>query len=102
MLTWQEKNHGSYDFAFVDADKDNYINYHSRLLKLVKIGGIIAYDNTLWGGTVADEDEAPLPEHIVYYRKFIRELNTFLAEDPRIEISHLSISDGLTLCRRIV
>ncbi|KAL7197113.1 hypothetical protein ACSBR1_037017 [Camellia fascicularis] len=47
------KKEGEFDFAFVDADKDSYINYHEPLLKLVKIGGIIAYDNTLWGGTVA-------------------------------------------------
>ncbi|KAK8561304.1 hypothetical protein V6N13_149522 [Hibiscus sabdariffa] len=45
-----EKNHGSYDFIFVDADKDNYINYHERLIKLVKVGGLIGYDNTLWNG----------------------------------------------------
>ncbi|KZV17966.1 flavonoid 3',5'-methyltransferase-like [Dorcoceras hygrometricum] len=48
---------GTFDFAFVDADKDNYINYHEELLKLIKIGGVIAYDNTLWGGSVAVSDE---------------------------------------------
>ncbi|CAL5349686.1 unnamed protein product [Camellia sinensis] len=47
------KKEGEFDFAFVDADKETYINYHEPLLKLVTIGGIIAYDNTLWGGTVA-------------------------------------------------
>ncbi|KAK6941415.1 Class I-like SAM-dependent O-methyltransferase [Dillenia turbinata] len=47
-------------FAFVDADKDNYKNYHERLIKLVKVGGILMYDNTLWGGTVAwPEEEIP-------------------------------------------
>ncbi|KAL3655973.1 hypothetical protein CASFOL_000369 [Castilleja foliolosa] len=44
---------GTFDFAFVDADKNNYIHYHEVLLKLVRVGGIIAYDNTLWSGTVA-------------------------------------------------
>ncbi|THF99562.1 hypothetical protein TEA_001574 [Camellia sinensis var. sinensis] len=47
------KKEGEFDFAFVDADKETYINYHEPLLKLVKIGGIIAYHNTLWGGSVA-------------------------------------------------
>ncbi|KAL2901870.1 Flavonoid 3' 5'-methyltransferase [Bienertia sinuspersici] len=50
---------GCFDFAFVDADKDNYINYHEPLLKLVKVGGVIAFDNTLWFGSVAlaEDDE---------------------------------------------
>jgi caffeoyl-CoA O-methyltransferase len=49
----QPANEGAFDFAFVDADKNNYLNYHERLIKLVKSGGIVAYDNTLWGGNVA-------------------------------------------------
>ncbi|PRQ21171.1 putative flavonoid 3',5'-methyltransferase [Rosa chinensis] len=48
------KEEGSFDFAFVDADKENYINYHKLLVKLVKVGGIIAYDNTQWFGSVAE------------------------------------------------
>uniref|UniRef100_A0A803L170 Caffeoyl-CoA O-methyltransferase n=1 Tax=Chenopodium quinoa TaxID=63459 RepID=A0A803L170_CHEQI len=50
---------GRFDFAYVDADKENYINYHELLLKLVKVGGVIAYDNTLWFGSVClpDDDE---------------------------------------------
>ncbi|KAL0324841.1 UNVERIFIED_CONTAM: Flavonoid 3',5'-methyltransferase, partial [Sesamum radiatum] len=48
---------GTFDFAFVDADKENYIKYHEQLLKLVKVGGIIGYDNTLWSGTVALAEE---------------------------------------------
>ncbi|XP_061994760.1 probable caffeoyl-CoA O-methyltransferase At4g26220 [Rosa rugosa] len=51
---------GSFDFAFVDADMNNNWNYHKRLIKLIKIGGIIIYDNTLWGGTVAlPEEDVP-------------------------------------------
>ncbi|PQQ15215.1 caffeoyl-CoA O-methyltransferase 5 [Prunus yedoensis var. nudiflora] len=49
QLVEDEKNHGSYDFVFVDADKDNYINYHKRLIDLVKVGGLIGYDNTPYG-----------------------------------------------------
>eukprot|EP00249_Psilotum_nudum_P000626 c12700_g1_i3 orf=410-1000(-) len=96
-----ETNHGLFDFVFVDADKDNYLNYHERLLKLVKIGGVIAYDNTLWNGSVADPENAQYPEYVKYYRPFVLELNKFLATDPRIEINQIPTSDGITLCRRI-
>ncbi|XP_043702575.1 caffeoyl-CoA O-methyltransferase-like isoform X3 [Telopea speciosissima] len=89
-----------FDFAFVDADKPNYIHYHERLMKLVKIGGVIAYDNTLWHGSVAvDEEEAP--EIFRDGRRAIMDLNTYLASDLRIEMSQISIGDGITLCRRI-
>lgn len=53
MHKMQGKEEGTFDFAFVDADKEGYIKYHGLLLKLVKIGGIIAYDNTLWFESVA-------------------------------------------------
>ncbi|CAH9100363.1 unnamed protein product, partial [Cuscuta europaea] len=52
QLVQDPTNHGTYDFVFVDADKDNYINYHKRLIELVKVGGLIGYDNTLWNGSV--------------------------------------------------
>jgi caffeoyl-CoA O-methyltransferase len=97
----QEKNHGTFDFVFVDADKDNYLNYHERLIKLVKVGGLIGYDNTLWNGSVAAPADAPLPEYLTYYRQFVVELNNALAVDPKIEICMLSVGDGITLCRRI-
>ncbi|KNA09655.1 hypothetical protein SOVF_151580 [Spinacia oleracea] len=98
---------GSFDFAFVDADKENYINYHEPLMKLVKVGGVIAFDNTLWFGSVAfaDDDQVfkndPVMEYIKKHgHEAIKNLNTFLATDPRIESVLLSIGDGLTLCRR--
>ncbi|XP_062177745.1 caffeoyl-CoA O-methyltransferase 5-like [Alnus glutinosa] len=100
-LVEDEKNHGTFDFVFVDADKDNYLNYHERLIKLVKVGGLIGYDNTLWNGSVAAPADAPLPEYLTYYRQFVVELNNALAVDPRIEICMLSVGDGVTLCRRI-
>ncbi|XP_047317054.1 caffeoyl-CoA O-methyltransferase 5-like [Impatiens glandulifera] len=96
-----EKNYGSLDFIFVDADKNNYINYHKRLIDLVKIGGVIGYDNTLWGGSVAAPPDAPLKKYIMDSRDFVLELNKALAADPRIEICMLPIGDGVTLCRRI-
>lgn len=97
----QEKNHGSFDFVFVDADKDNYLNYHDRLLKLVKLGGLIGYDNTLWNGSVVLPDDAPMRKYIRFYRDFVLVLNKALAADERVEICQLPVGDGVTLCRRV-
>ncbi|CAA0818333.1 Probable caffeoyl-CoA O-methyltransferase [Striga hermonthica] len=95
---------GTFDFAFIDADKENYIKYHELMLKLVKVGGIIAYDNTLWAGTVALSDEElgqEWVEKIGPNRMHLKTLNAFLADDERIELVHLSVGDGLSLCRRL-
>ncbi|KAG8365905.1 hypothetical protein BUALT_Bualt17G0020600 [Buddleja alternifolia] len=92
---------GTFDFAFVDADKENYINYHEQLLKLVKVGGIIAYDNTLWSGTVAAPKDDDMLDYLKGCRGHIIKLNSFLANDSRIELAQLSIGDGLTLCKRL-
>ena len=97
----KKKQNQEFDFAFADADKSNYPNFHERLLKLVKVGGIIAFDNTLWFGFVA-EDEEGVPEHMREYRKALIEFNKKLALDTRIEVSQISIGDGVTLCRRLV
>ncbi|XP_022966738.1 flavonoid 3',5'-methyltransferase-like [Cucurbita maxima] len=91
---------GEFDFAFVDANKGEYIKYHELLLRLVKINGVIAYDNTLWFGTVAQSDDV-INEKLKASRNHIRELNAFLVNDSRVEIALLSVGDGLTLCRRI-
>ena len=95
------KNHGYFDFIFVDADKDNYINYHKRIIDLVKVGGVIGYDNTLWGGSVAASADTPMPKYVRCYRDFVIELNKVLAADPRIEICQLPVGDGITICRRV-
>jgi predicted O-methyltransferase YrrM len=97
----QGKEEGAFDFAFVDANKEDYIKYHELLLKLVKIGGIIAYDNTLWSGSVAVAENDEMNETTRKGREHFIELNNFLAIDPRIESSLISIADGLTLCRRL-
>ncbi|KAM2656363.1 hypothetical protein EV1_011881 [Malus domestica] len=94
------KEEGSFDFAFVDADKDSYMEYHKLLMKLVKVGGIIAYDNTLWFGTVAEPEEN-VENFAKQSRKHLLELNSFLAADDRVELAVVSIGDGLTLCRRL-
>ncbi|XP_028106492.1 putative caffeoyl-CoA O-methyltransferase At1g67980 isoform X3 [Camellia sinensis] len=90
-----------FDFVFVDADKPNYINYHEQAIKLVKVGGVIAYDNTLWYGSVVSNEEE-VPERLRASQKPIIELNKYLASDPRIEIAQISIGDGVTLCRRVL
>ncbi|KAL0387027.1 UNVERIFIED_CONTAM: Caffeoyl-CoA O-methyltransferase [Sesamum radiatum] len=95
------KYQGTFDFIFVDADKDNYLNYHKRLIDLVKIGGVIGYDNTLWNGSVVAPPDAPMRKYVRYYRDFVLELNKALAADPRIEICQLPVGDGITLCRRL-
>ncbi|KAK9117541.1 hypothetical protein Sjap_016488 [Stephania japonica] len=90
-----------FDLIFVDADKPNYIKYHETSIKLVKIGGVIGYDNTLWYGTVALTVElAKEHEYMREVGKSVKELNSYLASDARVEISQVPIGDGLTLCRR--
>nr|AFX98064.1 caffeoyl-CoA O-methyltransferase [Cunninghamia lanceolata] len=100
-LIQNEEMQDSFDFAFIDADKVNALNYHERLLNLVKIGGLICYDNTLWSGSVAEAPDAAMSELGRNIRHYTIELNKALAADRRIEISLLPIGDGLTLCRRI-
>ncbi|GAB2291678.1 Caffeoyl-CoA O-methyltransferase 1 [Dionaea muscipula] len=95
------ENHGSFDFIFVDADKDNYLNYHKRLIELVKVGGVVGYDNTLWNGSVAAPDDTPMRKYVRYYRDFVLDFNKAIAADPRLEICQLPVGDGITLCRRI-
>jgi predicted O-methyltransferase YrrM len=82
---------GTFDFAFIDADKQNYDNYYERALQLVRVGGLITIDNVLWGGQVADPtvDDANT--------EAIRALNAKLVEDDRISLSVVPIADGLTL-----
>ena len=83
-----------FDFAFLDADKRNYAAYYERLLELVRPGGLIAVDNTLWSGRVADP-AAQDPETAA-----IRAFNAALAADDRALVSLVPIGDGLTLARK--
>ncbi|TYI88485.1 hypothetical protein E1A91_D04G212900v1 [Gossypium mustelinum] len=92
---------GSFDFVFVDAYKSDYLKFHELTLKLVKVGGIVAYDNTLWYGSVAQSEKEVVEDLIKRYRNFVVEFNSFIAADPRVESSLLSIGDGPTLCRRL-
>ncbi|KAF8018458.1 hypothetical protein BT93_H3368 [Corymbia citriodora subsp. variegata] len=95
------KEEGTFDFAFVDTKMDDYMKYHELVLKLVKVGGVIGYDDTLWSGVVVMSEDDKMEEYLRHRRGKLRELNSFLAKDPRIECCLLSVGDGLTLCRRL-
>ena len=90
-----EKRAAAFDFAFIDADKTNYDMYYEYCLELIRPGGLIAIDNVLWDGAVADEtvDDADTMA--------IRALNNKIHTDSRVEISLVPIADGLTLARKI-
>jgi predicted O-methyltransferase YrrM len=85
---------GTFDFAFIDADKLNYLNYYEQSLALVRVGGLIAIDNVLWGGEVAD------PAIRDQNTEMIRKVNEVLLKDERVTMSMLPIGDGLTLARK--
>jgi caffeoyl-CoA O-methyltransferase len=85
---------GQYDFAFIDADKTGYAAYYERCLQLMRRGGLIAVDNTLWSGSVVDpsvqDDDT----------RALRAFNDQLHGDERIDLSLLPVGDGLTLARK--
>lgn len=89
-----EEQAGTFDFAFIDADKSNYIHYYEAVLTLLKPGGLAAIDNVLWEGTVANPDNQ---DNVV---KSIRAFNEHVFQDKRVEISMVPIADGLTLARK--
>ncbi|RLN42636.1 hypothetical protein C2845_PM01G35860 [Panicum miliaceum] len=101
------RNEGRFDFAFVDADKLGYGVYHEQLLRLVRPGGVIAYDNTLFHRAAAappHETASPslIKEGDREIRDFMRSFNAMIAADPRVEVVQLPVADGVTLCRRVV
>ncbi len=82
---------GPFDFAFIDADKENYLGYYERCYELVRPGGLIAVDNVLWSGEVANpqaQDAATMA---------LRAFNDLVHQDARVELAMLSIGDGVTL-----
>jgi predicted O-methyltransferase YrrM len=87
---------GRYDFAFIDADKANYDGYYERCLKLLRTGGLIAFDNVLWSGRVADKVDPSADADTAA----LQWLNAKLQRDERIDVALLPIGDGLTLARK--
>ena len=85
---------GAYDFAFIDADKTGYDAYYERCLELLRPGGLIAIDNVLWGGSVAD------PKKRSADTLALRTLNRKIHRDERVTPSMLPVGDGLTLALR--
>ena len=85
---------GTFDFAFVDARKSEYPDYHERVVQLLRSGGLAAYDNVLWGGAVADDSKQDADTLA------IRRLNDRLATDERVTIAMLPLADGVTLARK--
>jgi len=86
-----KKLKGPFDFAFIDADKENYQKYYERCLRLLRRGGIIAIDNTLWYGSVVRPKDKSVDAVA------IRAFNRKLRGDRRVEIALVAIGDGLTL-----
>lgn len=85
---------GRFDFAFIDADKENYLSYYERVLPLLRSGGLIAVDNVLWSGRVADPEVADADTVA------IRHFNDCLHRDERVDLCVVPIGDGLTLARK--
>ena len=86
---------GSFDFAFIDADKSNYDNYYEHCLTLLRSGGLIAVDNVLWSGAVVDAERQD------GNTQAIRALNSKIRDDQRVDLCMVPIGDGLTLaCKR--
>jgi len=87
---------GRYDFAFIDADKASYDGYYERCLKLLRVGGLIAIDNVLWSGRVAQTVDASTDPDTAA----LQWLNAKLQRDERVDLALLPIGDGLTLARK--
>jgi len=93
-LVANEANHGTFDFAFIDADKANYATYYDQAFTLIRRGGIIAIDNVLWGGALVNDDQQDEDTNA------LRALNQQLHKDDRVDLSLVPIGDGLTLARK--
>jgi len=85
---------GRHDFAFIDADKSSYGGYYEKCLQLLRPGGLIAIDNTLWSGEVADRSKQGRDT------RALRALNDALAQDARVDMAMLTVGDGVTLARK--
>ena len=90
-----KKDKKKFDMIFIDADKENYKNYYNLSFDLLKNDGFILVDNVLWKGEVADPSKN---DQLTY---IIREFNSFIKKDDRIEKTILPLGDGITICRKV-
>jgi caffeoyl-CoA O-methyltransferase len=93
LETLDDLNQNKFDMVFIDADKMNYKEYYERSLMLVYKGGLIIIDNVLWHGEVADET------NVDKFTLNIREFNTYIEQDKRVEQIIVPLGDGMTVCR---
>ncbi len=93
LETLDDLNQNKFDMVFIDADKMNYKEYYERSLKLVDKGGLIIIDNVLWHGEVTDET------NVDKFTLNIREFNTYIEQDKRVEQIIVPLGDGMTVCR---
>ncbi|MDA9852997.1 class I SAM-dependent methyltransferase [Candidatus Pelagibacter sp.] len=89
----EELKNSKFDMVFIDADKMNYKEYYERSLNIMDKGGLIIVDNVLWHGEVADYD------NLDKYTINIRDFNTYVANDKRVEQIIVPLGDGMTVCR---
>ncbi len=93
-LLANDTNRAGFDFAFIDADKEGYLDYYETCLQLIRPGGLIAFDNVLWGGDVAR------PERQSPSTQGLRRLNAHLLQDQRVDLTIVPIGDGVSLVRK--
>lgn len=90
----RDNDRGPFDLAFIDADKENGVEYYDLCLSLLRPGGVVAVDNALWGGRVASPSPGDASTDA------IRALNTRVTRDPRVDACLLPVGDGLLLARK--
>ena len=94
LAALRTEGEGRFDFAFIDADKTNYLAYYEACVALIRPGGLVAVDNVFWVGSVAD------PTDQEESTEAIRKLNAHIHQDPRVSVSMLPLGDGLYLARK--
>ena len=89
------KKKNIFDLIFIDADKENYVNYYNLSFQLLNKGGLMIIDNVLWKGEVSNSDKNDR------LTTSIKDFNSFIKKDERVEKTILPLGDGITLCRKI-
>ncbi|CDW86210.1 sam-dependent methyltransferase [Stylonychia lemnae] len=95
-LLADENNKNTFDFAFIDADKNNYPNYYDRIIQLLRSGGFLMIDNTIWNGKIADEEQRTNDQETAH----IWQIVDLAMNDERVEVHTIYLSDGLTIVKK--